>query len=423
MPITYTPGIHWETPLVERPPLETCEACIIVPARDESARIEKCLSAFVKQVDSTGEPIDFGRYEVIVLANNCRDETAVLARAFGRRHPQFVLHVVEIPLPPEKSYVGCARKLLMDEACRRLFLLGRPNGIIASTDADTFVDQAWIAGIIGEVEAGADAVGGRIVADRGERLLLHPSAERTYLRQAAYGFLIAELEDLIDPDPFDPFPRHFNHIGASLALTAAFYAQIGGLPDVLEDEDSELYKAITRCGGRFRHSLDVRVTTSARLDGRVEHGFSAGLRHFGHLGRQSQPLLVESVDASEIRLRARRAIRELRKQAQLKQPFTSSHVQRVARSLEISSEWLLHEFYHPQPWGTLMERIDLRQKAEGAWEQSWPPMFLERAVAALRIRLADLRSRSQEETLAWGNLSHRRRDHVEHEGRASTSMR
>src|ERR1700748_1453494 len=128
MPITYSPGTYRDAPLVERTPRETCEACVIVPARDESARIEKCLSALSRQVDSGGAPIDFERYEVIVLANNCRDETAARARAFGLRHPQFVLHVVEIHFSPEKSYVGCARKLLMDEACRRLFLLGRRNG-------------------------------------------------------------------------------------------------------------------------------------------------------------------------------------------------------------------------------------------------------------------------------------------------------
>ena len=318
MPITYSPKIHFNEPLVDRSPLETCAACIVVPARDESVRIEKCLSALVRQVDPDGRPIDPAKYEVIVLANNCHDETAARAREFGGRHPRLVLHVVEINFPPERSYVGCARKLLMDEACRRLFLLGRPDGIIISTDADSFVDPGWIAGIMREVDAGADAVGGRIVADRDERLLLHPSAELTYLRQVAYDFLIAELEDLIDPDPFDSFPRHFNHLGASLASTAGLYAQIGGLPDVLEDEDKALYQAILRSGARFRHSLDVRVTTSARLDGRVEHGFSAGLRHFGSLGQQSRPLLVESVSASEIRLRARRTLRELSREVATK---------------------------------------------------------------------------------------------------------
>ena len=420
MPITHSPKIHFSDPLVDRPPLETCAACVVVPARDESMRIEKCLSALAGQVEVNGSQIDPVKYEVIVLANNCHDETARRARAFGGQHPRLVLHVVEINFPPERSYVGCARKLLMDEACRRLLLLGRPDGIILSTDADSFVDPGWIAGIIREVNAGADAVGGRIVADRDERLLLTPSAELTYLRQVAYDFLLAELEDLIDPDPFDPFPRHFNHIGASLAITARLYAKIGGLPDVLEDEDKALYKAILRSGARFRHSLDVRVTTSARLDGRVEHGFSAGLRHFGSLGQQSRRLFVESVSGSEIRLRARRALRELSREVQLNRLLTLSEVRRVARSLGISGPWLWHEVYRPQTWGQLMERVDLRQKAEGEWERLWPPMFLEEAVAALRVRVSDLRLRSRKKEPAWVKVSQQQKDQL---ADASTSIR
>jgi len=426
MPINYSPKINFSEPLVDRSPLATCEVCIVVPARDESVRIEKCLSALGRQLDPDGRPIDPAKYEVLVLANNCHDETAARARAFAGRHPHLVLHLVEVNFPPERSYVGCARKLLMDEACRRLFLLGRPDGLIVSTDADSFVDPGWIAGIMREVDAGADAVGGRILADRGERLLLHPAAELTYLRQVAYDFLIAELEDLIDPDPFDPFPRHFNHIGASLAVTARLYAQIGGLPDVLEDEDKALYKAILRRGARFRHSLAVRVTTSARLDGRVEHGFSAGLRHFGSLGQQSRPLLVESVFASEIRLRCRRALRKLSREVQLNRPNTSSLVRGVARSLGVSGSWLWHEINRPQTWGQLMERVDLRQKAEGEWEQLWPPMSLEKAIAALRIRLSNLRvrPRKKDSTRRIGKVSPtRRRDQLADEERASTSMR
>src|SRR3984957_3017018 len=406
MPITYSLKIHLSEPLVDRSPLNTCEACVVVPARDESARIEKCLSALVSQVDLDGRPIDPAKYEVIVLANNCHDETAARARAFGGQHPRLVLHVVEINFPPERSYVGCARKLLMNEACRRFFLLGRPGGVIVSTDADSFVEPGWIAGIMREVHAGADAVGGREVADRDERLLLHPLAELTYLRQVAYDFLIAELEDLIDPDPFDPFPRHFNHIGASLAITADLYAQIGGLPDVLEDEDKALYQAILRKGARFRHSLDVRVTTSARLDGRVEHGFSAGLRHFGRLGQQSRGLFVENVSASEIRLQARRALRELSREIQLSRPLTSSRVSAAARSLGIAGSWLWREINRLQTWGQLMERVDLQQKAEGEWEQLWPPMFLEKAVPALRIRLSDLRARRRKKDSAWDRFYH-----------------
>ena len=121
MPITCSPETYFRKPLVERSPLETCRACIVVPARDESLRIEKCLSALVRQIDPEGRPIDPAKYEVIVLANNCHDETAARALAFGVRHPRLVLHVVEVNFPPARSYVGCARKLLMDEACQRLF--------------------------------------------------------------------------------------------------------------------------------------------------------------------------------------------------------------------------------------------------------------------------------------------------------------
>lgn len=377
--------------LTIRPPLTTCEACVVVPARDESARIENCLSALTNQIDCRGVPIGSSRYEVILLANNCRDDTAALAREFERRHPQLILHVAEIEFSPERSFVGCARKLLMDEACRRLFLLKRYKGIIACADGDTFVEPTWLTGILREVDAGADAVGGRIVANRGERMLLPPLAERIYLRQVAYGFLLAELEHQIDPDPEDPFPRHPNHNGASLAVTAATYAKIGGLPDVREEEDSALYKAILRSGARFRHSLGVRATTSARLDGRVEHGFSAGLNQFGKLEQNSPSFLVENVSASEIRLRARGMVRLLRHEVQSKRSLMDRRVISVGRSLRISSSWLSQEICRHQPWGRLVEQIDLRQTIEGEWELSWPKMSLERAIEALRIRVSDLR--------------------------------
>jgi hypothetical protein len=392
--------IESEKPLVVTSPLETCEVCVILPARDESARIEQCLSALLNQTDLYHVRIDPRRYEVVVLANNCRDDTASLARAFSHRHPRFVLYVVETHFSPEKSFVGCARKLLMDEACRRLLLVGRTHGIIASTDGDTYVEPTWLAGILREVEGGADAVGGRIVADRAERSLLHPSAELTYLRQVAYGFLMAELEHLIDPDPFDPFPRHPNHNGASLAVTAATYARVGGVPEVVEEEDTALYKAILRSGARFRHSPSVRATTSARLDGRVERGFSTGLKLFTELAPNERCLMVEDVSASEVRLRARRMVRKLREEFQLRKVLLSSQVGPVARLLGISDSWLFDEIHRLQPWAALVERIDLRQTTEGEWEPSWPKMFLPRAIAALRIRVSYLRDRTEKRSLA-----------------------
>ena len=53
-----------------------------------------------------------------------------------------------------------------------------------------------------------------------------------------------------------------------------------------------------------------------------------------------------------------------------------------------------------QTWGQLMDRVDSQQRVEGEWEQLWPPVFLEKAVADLRIRLSDLRARSRKQEVS-----------------------
>ena len=180
-----------------------------------------------------------------MLANNCLDDTAALVRRQARQLPGLVLHVAELYLPGEHAYVGRARRLLMDEACARFERVGRPVGIIASTDADTRVAPTWLAAIKAEIAAGADAVGGRILTEPEE--LEHdglPALQRLQSRDAAYRLLCARLEDLLDLIAADPWPRHRQHFGASLALTARAYRKVGGLPEVRFLEDEALYQQL-----------------------------------------------------------------------------------------------------------------------------------------------------------------------------------
>jgi hypothetical protein len=132
----------------------------------------------------------------------------------------------------------------------------------------------------------------------------------------------------------------------------------------------------------------------------VKHGFSAGLKQFSTLNQNSPALLVENVSASETRLRARRMVRELRHEIQPRRPLMDFLVNAAARLLRISTSWLSQEIRRPQPWGRLVERIGLRQTIEGEWERSWPKMFLEQAIAALRIRVSDLRPRPEKKSSA-----------------------
>ena len=243
-------------------------------------------------------------HEVIVLANNCRDGSAELARRFGARTPGLTLHVAEVDLPPARAHVGTARRLLMDEACRRLISLGRPRGVIASTDGDTRVGPGWLAATWDEVARGADAVGGDIRTDRAGRASLGLRARRAYLADVAYRRLLAELEARLDPDPADPWPRHHHHTGASLAVTAEAYRLAGGLPALRTAEDVALVDALRRRGLKVRHSPMVRVVTSARRFGRADGGMADTLRGWSEAGGLPR---VESAEAAEARIVAGRS--------------------------------------------------------------------------------------------------------------------
>ena len=283
--------------------------CVIVPARNEAGQIAAALHALCRQVDSDGSPYPPGRYEIMVLANNCTDETAEIARAVGRQYPDHHLHVCEVTFPPDQAHIGRARRWLMHNASERLGGFGNRRGIIASTDADTIVAEDWLAAIEDEIEAGADAVGGRI-------LMGHPgdgtdlALRRYHLNDVTFQHLIAELEARLDPVEHDPWPRHHQHFGANLATTVNAYLAVGGLPHVSMLEDMAYSLELFRADLRLRHSPLVRVRTSARRDGRVALGLSTQLGEWAQALEFGMIPPVESAAAAEERFRERRAWRE-----------------------------------------------------------------------------------------------------------------
>ncbi|WP_319419378.1 glycosyltransferase [Pleurocapsa sp. FMAR1] len=297
-------------PLISRSPLISCEVCVIVPVRDEADNIEATLLALTNQVDLTGKPLDKNRYEIIVLANNCTDNSAEVARRFARTYPSLILHIVEMTIESDRAHIGWVRKLLMDEAYRRLKSIERDFGVIASTDGDTRVSSTWIAATLAEIKAGADAVGGRIITNSRERSKLDKTTRLYFLRYLRYGYLTSQLEAFLDPY-FDPLPRHHHHYGASFAITARMYAKVGGLPPLPSSEDLALYNALMRVDACFRHSPTVRVVTSARDLGRAKAGLADRLSQLKTIGQQQQCLWVESALTTEARFRLRRQLRYL----------------------------------------------------------------------------------------------------------------
>jgi hypothetical protein len=387
-------------PLVTTDPLPQCYTCVIVPVRNEAETIESTLLALVHQIDLHGHSLDPSSYEVIVLANNCSDDSVLIARQLAVKYPHFKLHIVEMELSASQAYVGKARQLLMDEAYRRLVSLGHDRGVIASTDGDTRVAPDWIAATLEEVRAGADAVSGRLLTDHGDRALLDPYTRACYLRAVGYGYLSVELEAYIDPDPFDCLPRHHQHGGASFAVTAEMYAIAGGMPAVRTPEDVAFYQALVRVGARFRHSLKVQVFTSMRQQGRTHNGMANQLSQWANLGQQHQPYFVESAAALEARLQGRRSLRELWSRVLEDVRPCAREIGGIASLLHVNLDWLSQVLVRSDSFFELVTSVEQQQIEEGNWHRAWKPVEIEQAIADLRLRVHYLRDQQQQLILA-----------------------
>lgn len=138
-------------------------AIIAIPARNEAGRIERCLAAIAVQRTRSGTPIAQDAFEVLVLANNCTDTTAEIARRVACRLP-FPLSVIERTLPGHSATAGGARRTVMNQAAERLGVR-HVEGIILTTDADSKVSPTWFADNMRHLGEGADCVAGYIDAE------------------------------------------------------------------------------------------------------------------------------------------------------------------------------------------------------------------------------------------------------------------
>lgn len=277
------------------------KACVVVPARNEEVALPNLVGALAAQLDLGGMASDPETFEVLLLLNNCTDNTAKVARLLQSQFPHLRLHVLEIAFAKDEAHVGRARQALFDLAFSRFETLGTPLGLILTTDADSRPAPDWIAQNEAEIAAGVDGVGGRITLERAEVAALPEGVLRLFVVDIGYRRALEELRSLYDPNAHDAFPRHHQHFGGSLAVTAAAYEKALGMPLRRTSEDVAMYRAILASGGRFRHSYRVKVHTSARMVGRAQGGLADAISWWNRQAVDSAPVMVESAADAEIR--------------------------------------------------------------------------------------------------------------------------
>ncbi len=305
-----------EAPLIPDRAHPSCRAIVILPARNEEGSLASALDALAGQVDEFGRLLSPETFEILLLLNNCTDGSAHVARRWKTANPSIHLHVIELDLAMDCAHLGVVRRLLMDTAWHRLPSSCAGIWAILSTDSDTLVAADWIMQNLRALERGADAVGGAIRLKHGELELLPAGARRAYQRDRRYQRLVAELEDLLDPQPGDRWPRHLEHFGASLACTTQAYVRAGGMPPVRSLEDVAFVDALRRVNARLRHDPGVVVYTSSRFDGRAEIGLSYQLRVWQQMSVAGEEHHVLSAAWLVHRFRTLRYLRQIHAQGE-----------------------------------------------------------------------------------------------------------
>jgi hypothetical protein len=271
------------------------EPIVCVPARNEANRLPSLLRSLQRQtwLRSHSSPL-----QTVLVLNNCEDESRAVLRERAGEWPQLSLHLIDVNFAPENAHVGSARRLAMDTAVA----LTSKNSVLFTTDADAVPRHDWIDANLRAIGGGADLVGGYIVGDRGEEALLGPGFARRAARHLYYAKLVDRLTYLVNPVPHDPWPRHSDHTGASLAVRSQVYTAVGGVPALPFREDLAFVERVCSAGYLLRHPLDVRVTVSARLDGRAAGGMSDCLKRWLAAEENGLPHLVEDPQTIVVRL-------------------------------------------------------------------------------------------------------------------------
>ncbi|WP_196804879.1 glycosyltransferase [Methylopila sp. M107] len=268
-----------------------------MPARDEVHRIGRLLEALAAQDRPGGIPV------VVALNNTTDGSRYVIDDAAARYRGRLDILLDEHVFPEELAHAGSARRRAMDLGYERL----GGQGVLLATDADARPPSNWISANLKAIAAGADIVGGALALDDAE-----PAAASLLERWellARYWETVRAIEDEVDPKDWDPAPRHGDHTGASLAVTAKAYRACGGVPVVPIGEDVALVNAVVAGGGCLRHPAEVQIKVSPRLVGRAAGGMAEAMVALAGDPQRPRSLMAPSFEHWRARAAWRRELR------------------------------------------------------------------------------------------------------------------
>lgn len=233
---------------------------VAIPVRNEITLLPRALAA----LEAAMEKIDLPGVAVFVV-NDTRDASADCIRDWMHEAPCAVA-LVEAEFDPAIRNAAHCRRLALDCASA----LVRSGGALLTSDADSHVAPDWIARCLAELGKGVDLVCEDVRLDERELARLPEIVRRTGDAERALFEASERLWQVWTNGRAGAFAWRAS--GASMAVSAAAYRAIGGLPLPQIGEDAALCAEILRRGYRAVQLSDAGTRTSARLDGRAPGG-------------------------------------------------------------------------------------------------------------------------------------------------------
>ncbi|WP_222933101.1 glycosyltransferase family 2 protein, partial [Fulvivirga aurantia] len=257
--------------LIESKPKENLALVVTIPCYNEQSLLP-CLHSLKNCQLPEGISI-----EVLVIINESENEAESISNVNQRcfeeaklwtkdnSTPALSFYILHEKLPKKHAGVGLARKMIMDEATRRLDAAGKPNGVIVCFDADCTCADNYLTEIYNFFEHNPKSPGASIYF---EHPLEGPFEECVYSAIVDYELF---LRFYVNALRFADFPHAFETIGSSMAVRASAYQKQGGMNKRKAGEDFYfLHKIIPL--GHFGEINATYVFPSPRKSDRVPFG-------------------------------------------------------------------------------------------------------------------------------------------------------
>jgi hypothetical protein len=262
--------------LINEAPQNNTGIIIVVPAYDEPG-----ITKLLDSLNECSRPVCGA--EVLVVVNapskagsaSLRNNELTISRIKSweeEKRPFFRLFVIDAGQPQIKGWgVGMARKTGMDEALRRFDLNGRPDGIIANTDADCTVSGDYFTALESDFLLRKGRKGCSIFFEHPLEGADYDEVEYNSVRQYEL-----HLRYYCQALRFAGFPNSFQTVGSSLGVRAIDYLKAGGMNRRQAGEDFYFIQKLVAAGGFFNLN-STTVYPSPRVSGRVPFGTGAAV--------------------------------------------------------------------------------------------------------------------------------------------------